>query len=580
MNKKVLYIALIIGYFTLYNTYSQKKDSSIGSEVVNVIGIYTPTISDAFKIKETPSFDDEVTTQRQEIHYSITSFPVASTFTPSKGTAAQVERKKKEKYFSNYAALGVGNYGTLLGELFLTHNLNRNQYLGAYIKHHSSQGGIKDVVLDNFFYDTTVDLNFASVEKDWTWSTDLGYKNRIYNWYGLPVEHTFTDEQLKSIDEQQTFHTFYLGGKIKLKEHVLEKAEIYYKRFWDDFQSQENRFWLKPTVNVDINDIDFKVDLIADYVGTQYQKQLYTDAEAKYSHFNIGLQPSFLYYNNDLSVKIGVGVFYGFGKQQQTTSNKLYFYPQITASYKLVGDLMMLYGGLEGTLRQNSYADFAEENPFIMPYAPIVPTHQQYDFYLGVKGKLASNVAYNLRASILNEHNKALYETFSAIDSTNTLGYNFSNSMFVRYDNVKTIGVFGELKAELNSNISMYVNGTFNTFTTSFGQEAWNLPNIRFVAGVNAIITDKITANMEASYIGERKANFMQFDDVNDTYTNTIHTLNGYFDLNLNANYQYNNRLGIFLRLNNIASQKYQKWLYYPVQGFQILAGANYKFDF
>lgn len=580
MNKNALYIALVIGFLGSYNAQAQKKDASIGSEVVNVIGIYTPTISDAFKVKETPSFDDETTTQREEIHYSITSFPVASTFTPSKGTAAQVDRKKKEKYFNNYAALGIGNYGTLLGELFVTHNLNKSQYLGAHIKHHSSQGGIKEVVLDNFFYDTTANFTFASSDKDLAWNTDLGYKNRVYNWYGLPTEHTFTDEQLKSIDEQQTFHTFYLGGKINLKEHALEKAEVYYKRFWDAFQSQENRFWIKPTINVDINDIALKVDVIADYVGTSYQKQFYIDSTAKYSHFNIGLQPSFMYYNDELAVKIGAGIFYGFGKLQEASSNKLYFYPQITASYKLVGDLMMLYGGLEGTLHQNSYADFAEENPFIMPFAPITPTHRQYDFYLGVKGKLASNVAYNLRGSYLNESNKALYETVFATNNTNTLGYNFANSMLVTYDDIKTIGIFGELKADLNSNVSMFVNGTFNSYSTSASKEAWNLPSMQFSAGVNTTITDKITANMNVFYIGARKTNFTELDFVNNSVVSTAHSLKGYFDLNLNANYQYNQRLGIFLRLNNIASQRYEKWLYYSVQGFQILAGANYKFDF
>jgi hypothetical protein len=38
--------------------------------------------------------------------------------------------------------------------------------------------------------------------------------------------------------------------------------------------------------------------------------------------------------------------------------------------------------------------------------------------------------------------------------------------------------------------------------------------------------------------------------------------------------------LTFFLKLNNIGNQAYEKWLNYPVQGFQVLGGANYKFDF
>src|SRR5690554_5280403 len=94
MNK--IHITIILGVLSL-GAMAQKSDSSIGSEVVNVIGTYTPTISDAFKVKETPSFDDEAVTNKEEINYSISSFPVASTFTPAKGTAASVQRAKKKK---------------------------------------------------------------------------------------------------------------------------------------------------------------------------------------------------------------------------------------------------------------------------------------------------------------------------------------------------------------------------------------------------------------------------------------------------------------------------------------------------
>ena len=73
---------------------AQKKDKNIGTEVVNVVKPYTPTISDAFKVKETPIMGDDDNTQKKHIEYNIFSFPVASTFTPAKGKAAGVESVK------------------------------------------------------------------------------------------------------------------------------------------------------------------------------------------------------------------------------------------------------------------------------------------------------------------------------------------------------------------------------------------------------------------------------------------------------------------------------------------------------
>jgi len=98
-------------------SFAQKKGENIGTEVVNVVKPYTPTISDAFKVKETPVLDDEGNIKKETIKYNIFSFPVASTFTPSKGKAEGVEKEEQAHLFNNYATFGGGNYGTFNGEL-------------------------------------------------------------------------------------------------------------------------------------------------------------------------------------------------------------------------------------------------------------------------------------------------------------------------------------------------------------------------------------------------------------------------------------------------------------------------------
>src|SRR3954470_15757126 len=102
MKIKFQYIAIAAAFVSATGAYAQKKDDNIGTEVVNVVKPYTPTISDAFKVKETPSLDDDDTSKKENIQYNIFSFPVASAFTPSKGKAANVDKSPDEKIFSNY----------------------------------------------------------------------------------------------------------------------------------------------------------------------------------------------------------------------------------------------------------------------------------------------------------------------------------------------------------------------------------------------------------------------------------------------------------------------------------------------
>jgi len=57
--KKLNIIAIVLVVFGIQFSFAQVKDENIGSEVVNIVKPYTPTISDAFKVKETPVLEDE-----------------------------------------------------------------------------------------------------------------------------------------------------------------------------------------------------------------------------------------------------------------------------------------------------------------------------------------------------------------------------------------------------------------------------------------------------------------------------------------------------------------------------------------
>lgn len=586
MKIKFQYIAVLAAFALTSGAYAQKEDKNIGTEVVNVVKPYTPTISDAFKVKETPVIEDEENTKKEAIEYNIFSFPVASTFAPSKGKAAGVDREQREKLYDNYATLGVGNYGTVNAELFVTETLNRNEYVGGMFRHISSQGGIDDVKLDDKYYNTSLDLTYGNRMKAFSWNTDLGYQHQIYNWYGLPLEYTDIDgATIALIDPKQTYQSFYIGGKVAAEDSFFRDASVQYKRFWDAYGSAENRFFITPSLNVDIMDTKVKVDFVADYVGGTMAED--TEFPLDYSQFNVGIQPSIVYQKDDLSVQLGAGLFYNMAKLGNDNDNNFKIYPQIKASYKVVGDLMVAYAGAEGTLRQNSYADFVAQNQFISPMQVIAPTDQQYDVYVGLKGKLANAVAYNIRGSYMNEDDRAMFVNFNPGvlpgPGANLEGFQFGNSFSVVYDQVKTVSFFGELKADFSKSVTFGVNGTYNSYTVDNQAEAWNLPQIKVGATLDVDINEKWYAGANVFFVGDRKDLVLPdnaFVDTGAEFETQVVTLKSFFDLNAHVGYKYNERITGFLKLNNIANQDYQRWVNYPVQGFQFLVGASYKFNF
>lgn len=565
--------------FIIQFTFAQKKEDNIGTEVVNVVKPYTPTISDAFKIKEIPSLEDSENSKKEAIKYNFFSFPVASTFVPSKGRAANVDKSQAEKLFKNFANLGLGNYTSLNAELFITNNLSDHEYIGGMFRHFSSQGGIKDVALNNDFYNTAANLIYGNQLQNFTWISDLGFQNLIYNWYGIP--NNFSQATIDRINPKHTFNNFYVGTNLTLNDSFFKEANLKYNHFWDARGTAENRFYVKPSFEFELFNKKIKTNFIFDYLGGNFVKNYAGSSSINYGFSNFGIHPSIVVNKNDWALNFGASVFYSVDIQNST--NKLFVYPQVNASLKIVGDYMIFFSGVEGNLDQNSYLDLSNENPFVSPTLAIAPTDKQFDLFAGLKGKLSKNVSYSVQGSVKNEKNKPLFQSnpfyMFASDSES---YQFGNSFGVVYDNLKTLNLFGELKAEFSKNISFGLNGSFSRYYTNYQEEAWNLPTIKLGSNLNVNITKKWFAGANLFFVGERKDIVYQQSMITIFppvyYPETIN-LKSYFDANLNIGYNHSDRLTGFLKFNNIANQSYQKWLNYPVQALQVVLGASYKFD-
>ncbi len=457
------------------------------------------------------------------------------------------------------------------------------------LRHLSSQGGIKDVSLDDKYANTSVDVTYGVRERNLSWNLDLGFKNQMYNWYGLPNYNLFTDAIIQDIDSKQAYNTIALGGKVNLKNSFLNEASSQFKHFSDAFGSAENRFFIKPQFDFKVMEQKVNTDFVLDYVGGDFERRIdLINSAYNYSALNFGFSPRIFYQQDDLSIQVGASVFYAVLNRNTIgmplNKNSIYMYPNIKASYKLVGDILVAYAGAEGSLQQNSYADFVDENPFVSPTLFIEPTDNKYDIYAGLKGKLANSVSFNVKASFLNQDNKALFlnNKFNVL-STNTEGYAYGNSFGVVYDNVKTMGLFGELKAEFSKNISFGINGTFSSYSTDAQSEAWNLPQLKLGSSLAYTINEKWYAGAHVFYVGQRKDLIsMQSDAAVDPpiFSDQTITLNSYFDINAHVGYKYNSRLSAYLKGSNLANQQYDRWANFPVQGIQVLLGANYKFDF
>lgn len=565
----------ILLYLVFSFSYAQEKEA-LGTEVVNIVKPYSPTISDAFKVKEVPMLNDSTNTEKKEVNYSIFSVPVASTFTPAKGKATAVEKAKPVKLYENYANFGFGNYANIVAELYSNFEISRTDNFGVFFKHNSSQGGIDGLRLDDKFFDTNLEGNYTSRQKDMTYGITAGIEHQLYNWYGLPsIYDGASDEIIKSIDSKHSYFGGFAGGSLSLEDSYFKKATANIRYLGDSFSSSEFNISILPEFSFPIMDYTLNVDVDIDYLSGKFDKNYANTSAIKYSFLNAGVIPSFDYSTDDFFVSVGLAGYISLDSENSDTN--FYIYPKVSASYRLLEEQAIVYGGVDGGLTQNTYYDFKEENPFISPTMYIAPTSQQYNGFAGIKGKVET-FGYDLKVSYGKENDKAMFILNPVKATTNGYeGYEYGNSFNVVYDDVTTLAVLGEINLETSENFSIGIKGTFYSYDTKYQEEAWNLPNIEVALFSDFNITEKIYGGVSIFYVGERKD--LQYNPFFPTFFASEVTLDSYIDANVYFGYRFTNQLSFYLKGNNLLGDDYQKWANYPVQGIQVLGGATYKFD-
>lgn len=575
-------IVILLG--SLYPLIAQ-EDPNIGTETVTVVKPYSPTVSDAFKIRPVPGLNDSIVLRKKEIDYTIYSVPVASTFSPAKGKATPVQKAIPEKIYNSYASLGLGNFNNTLLDFYTSRDIFRgNERLDIGLNHHSSRGDIDNTPLETDFYNTRLQGAYSNRDSDRTWSVDLGLQHQLYNWYGLP-EGIFDEATIDGMDERQQYYSAEAGGSIDLEDSFFKRGELRYRRFWDAVDSGENRVILAPSFEIPVNEEFLSLKARLDYVGGDFTnanvENIQNTPPISYGLLQVGVTPGLLIERDDFSVSLGANIVYGLDTERSDTN--FYIYPAVSASYMLMEEAVIAYAGVAGDLEQNSYFDVVSRNPYVSPTLELQPTDRQYDAYVGFKGQLLSNLSYNLRGSYMAENRKPLF----LLNPRNTFrddekAYYYGNSFRLFYDDIKTLGLFGELQLAVNRNFNLGVNASVYDYNTETGNPAWNLPNLEGSLFLDYQIGEKWFLGSQLFYTGEREdlSTIAVQNVAPDEYPGTLVTLESYFDANVHLGYHLNDQFSLFVKGSNLANNQYQRWANFRVQSLQVLAGLTYKFDF
>lgn len=488
-----------------------------------------------------------VSTTDTKQQYSFQTFPYKlSPLDPAFRTVNYQGNQRLTNLTSNFLKVGYGNYGTPYMEGYVGSKRHESYLFNLYVRHLSSnKGPVFDENSGEGRTEAAIGAKyFSNVNKV---SGSMNYTSQKVHFYGYdPVL------DIEAGDIEQKFTRFSTNVLIE-NANKEQNFDYHFKTDWvffkDSFEARENKF------NFDLGgfyivdeDLRFNIDLLA----TLSKRQDNQEDNRSYLNF----RPRVIYRTNGFTFNAG------FNFAGDNGANKgMGIYPVIKADYALSSGFR-IYAGYEGDIEFNSVESSINENPFLEADFDLRNTEKASDFSAGLDFQLFEGFNISSGVSYASLNNIQFF-TNSISDSTR---------FEILYDGDKTdrLDVFGAVNFEKTGKVRGSLRFDFFNYSLATLAEAWHKPNFKAAFNSTVFPIAKLAITTDLYYLGGLKALNGETTEVFD--------LDDIIDLNLGGRYEVNDRIGVFLQLNNLFGKEYERYLNYPSRGIQFLGGLSVTF--
>jgi hypothetical protein len=134
-------------------------------------------------------------------------------------------------------------------------------------------------------------------------------------------------------------------------------------------------------------------------------------------------------------------------------------------------------------------------------------------------------------------------------------------------DDLNKTTLSGEIKIDLNKNITFNLLGNYYSYSPVNEIKAWHMPNYDLSFIAKSHIGNKIYVTVSYFMTSTREATNLR------GYQQTLNAIN---DINFAFEYRYKSNISGFLHFNNILNNRYEIWNHYRSQGLNLLAGITF----
>lgn len=545
-------------------SYSQqtKTGEDLGTEQVNVVQEYKPTIVDAVKLNDNPAINDS-TPLNPKLTYTFLTKKFDKNFELEPITAAKMKGEPLSKIYRSYVKVGLGTYTTPYFEAFVN-SLRKKEYsVGLHAKHLSSTYSSKDLSYAGFS-DNEIGAYGKYFTKNNSVAANMDYTNNGMHYYGYDKQ--FTDTNLNKKATEQFYGNFGIGANLLSTHNDSDKinyeANLKYYNFSEKGPALENNFFVDATLSKFVKTELFGANVAVDYYSNKTSIDEFSEALVSIAPFVKAAQEK---WQATLGIKVTI----------ESSAGKTHFFPNLHAKYNLVDNILAVYLDVDGKTERNSYKKLATENPFILSSLPIENSTTPLNATLGLRGNFSSEISFHVSGTYASMKSMPLYVNYAQ---------NIEQSRFtVVYDDANFLNVHGELAYTKNDKFKVGAKVDYNYYSMENELKAWHKPSLILTGTSKYNLQNKIWILADVFYINKQYAKISEIVDFEPVSKQPLievssRELKGITDINLGVEYLYNKRLSAFVKFNNIGAYRYYRWNNYPTQRFNLMAGVSYAF--
>ncbi len=537
-------IGIIIMVF-IFTTVTVHAQDSTKRKTINITSTFKPSLKNTAKLNfnaESPVID----TSRPDLKYNLPVQFLSLIYQPVglNPLALPADSLKIWKN-DNYIKLGAGNVHLPYAEAGLSFGDRQHSFFNVFAEGYNSKG--KQPFQENSLLAGSVSGTIKA-NHNLEWDGALGARVDGYYLYGYqPDTLKFSKSEL-----QQQFFTF--DGRIALRNTVPTEFGLTFNPNLKIAAFGENNTPRTSEADMVLNlplekivNENFAIDLAFTADVTNYT--IGTGSTINNNLFLVS--PAVVYHTDNIALHIEM--------TPSWDQSNFHLLPNFRAEYTTDNKAFTLFASLDGYYDKGNFKRFASINPWLWAPTSLMNTRVE-EFFGGFKGSLSPHFSYLAKAGFSESRNMPLFLN----DSLD--GKNFQ---VVYEDKLDEFTLHGELSYIEGENFNVTAALTLNNFKTSSQYKAWGLLPVEFTATMRWQLMKDLWL----------KADLWAFQGAYWRYLNkSVGTGDGGFDVNAGLEFRLTRQFNLWLQMNNLFNDKYQRWNQYSVYGFNILGGVIFAF--